>query len=298
MLGVAPSAGAAEIRTAYRKLAKQFHPDTNSSDEGAAERFKEISAAYQVLGDPAARRQYDRSLSFLSHLNTARSRPEASRQPPRNVKIRLYLALEEVLLGGSKRVRYPRDVLCPYCGGIGINTENRSECPTCKGIGKKQSEATVMVAYEPGIKPEEIIKFPGMGHADRRGSPAGDLLILISHKKHPYLEVRDGDLHYQALIALEDYIEGCKLKVPLLNGTTTVEIPARFPDGGSIKLPGKGFPGRNGKPAGDLVVTVGVCAPRKLSSKEKAKLRELQKMSGFNPPTDANGMIPRDKVVE
>lgn len=297
ILEVSPGASPRQIQIAYRRLAKLHHPDANPGDPGAAERFKRISAAYRVLSDPAARRNYDRTLaSAASPPPSGPGYNSASAGiSTRNIKIRLYLSLEEACRGGVRKLKFPRHAVCLVCGGAGRDRTGAA-CSACQSRGYVVVDHSSQVRYEPGVRDGETIRLPGEGHADVLNATPGDVLVTVTFKAHPYFTVQGADLHYSAVVTLEEYLEGTTVKVPTITGSTMLEVPPRFPDGGVFRLPGRGLPGGAGRPAGDIVVTIRHCVPRKLSSRERGLLRELQKLPGFRPPTDANGFVPRDSV--
>jgi len=117
------------------------------------------------------------------------------------------------------------------------------------------------------------------------------LIASMTIRPHKYLNVQGSDLHYHHMIGIDNYIEGGKVRVPTPVGIIEVNIPARFPDHGSLRIPGRGMPKGNGRIGGDLVINIEHCLPRKLSKKEKSIVNELMKMTGFNPPVDENGLF-------
>ena len=296
-LGVQSNATAREIREAYRRLAKRHHPDANAGNPTAEERFKAISVAYQVLGDPAARRQYDRAFAAARDSRKTDAK-KSSATPGRNVKIILHLTLEEAAKGGSRKLRYPRDTICLGCIGSGRAARNTGECRSCKGSGRVTQDHSATVHFKRGVRADDLIRIVGAGHNDPEAGTAGDLVVAVKYKKHPYLTVKGAELHYETLINLEQYMEGGKVRIPTLAGVIALEVAPRFPDGGTVRLQGKGLPATNGNPAGDLIVTLRHCLPKRLSSKEKSVLAELLKLPGFNPMLDRDGLLPREGAAE
>ncbi len=323
-LGIEPGATSDDIRNAYRKLAKKYHPDTNKGDERSEEHFKRVAAAYSALSDPNSRNQYDKlhairkrrapakprkpKNSSKSDEPVKRTRPyrttRQSKNNPyhnrynrpnspiegRNVNVKIYLTLEEAFQGGTKQIKFRRDTTCGYCGGIGRTTTQADICQTCNGTGIIDLDHEVGVVFAIGVRNGDEIRMIKAGHMGRSQS-AGDLIASVNIKPHKYLRVQGSDLHYQFMIGIDQYIEGGKIRVPTPIGTIEVNIPSRFPDHGSLRLPGRGLPQCEGRPSGDLVINVEHCLPRKLSKKEKNIVNELMKMTGFNPPVDENGLF-------
>jgi DnaJ-class molecular chaperone len=125
------------------------------------------------------------------------------------------------------------------------------------------------------------------------GNLSGDLIVEIVLKPDPYIEVKERDYHYRALIGLDVFIEGGKIVVPTPGGATAVEIPPRMSDGRILKIAGKGLPAFASFPTGDLYLKIELCVPKRLSRKERQILAELMALPGFRPPVDADGYIAR-----
>ena len=292
-LGVQPDASAKEIRSAYRRLAKKYHPDANQGDPRAEELFKRVGIAYQILNDPESRKQYDhihKDRIELEQLRTA-SRPHVESEG-RNVKINLYVTIEDAVKGGLRQVQYPRDTTCVVCGGTGKSKQNGGLCYSCNGEGIITLEFSTKVSFPVGIRNGETMILIGSGHMGQNMN-AGDLAVTVLLKPHPYLEIDGGDLVYHTLIGLDQYIEGGRIRVPVPSGTTMVDVPPRFPDKGVLRKKGRGMPAFKNHQPGDLVVIVEHCLPKKLSRKERIKIDELMGMPGFSPPVDEMGLFPR-----
>ncbi len=293
-LGITSDASQSEIRSAYRKLAKRFHPDANAGDPRSEARFKEIGEAYDVLGDSGKRRDYDRRYDSSGRSGRASStKQHAKRAVDCNVKIRLYLTIAAACKGGYRKVSFNRRTVCVVCEGSGEIQVNGSKCKTCQGTGSVSYEHTVRVSHPAGVRENEKLIIAGEGHIISSNSRPGDLLVTVVYKPHQYLEARGGDLHYNCLIGLDHYIQGGRLKVPTVDGKTVLYLEPRISDGETIRLSRRGLPAHGGKPAGDLVITIRHCLPKKLSRKEMEKIKELMRLPGFSPPVDSKGFFPR-----
>ncbi|NQT34636.1 J domain-containing protein [bacterium] len=293
-LGVSLSASQSEIRAAYRKLAKRFHPDANAGDPRSEARFKKIGEAYEVLGDSGKRRDYDRGYASRSRSGRSPSRKQhAERAFDSNVKIRLYLTIAAACKGGYRKVRFNRRTVCVVCEGLGEMQVDGTGCKTCQGSGSVSYEHTVRVNYPAGVCENEKLIIAGEGHIMSSNSRPGDLMVTVVYKPHQYLEARDGDLHYNCFIGLDHYIQGGRLKVPTVDGKTVLYLEPRISDGETIRLSKRGLPAHGGKPAGDLIITIRHCLPKKLSRKEMERIKELMRLPGFSPPVDAKGFFPR-----
>jgi len=310
-LRISTEASSDDIRDAYRKPAKKFHPDTNQGDLGFEEKFKKVAAAYSALSDPNARQLYDK-LHVVRKRRAPDKRTKTKRAPRpspknkftqqqprqhspvegRNVKVKIFLTLEEAVKGGIKQIRFQRDTTCGYCEGLGRISTPPDTCKSCEGTGIIVLENEVGVTFAPGVRQGDEVRMLKAGHMGTTKS-AGDLIAAIIIKSHKYLKIQHSDLHYHYMLGIDKYIEGGKIKVPAPTGIIEVNLPLRFPDHGSLRLPGRGLPACQGRPAGDLVINVEHCLPRKLSKKERSIVQELMEMTGFNPPTDKDGLFPK-----
>jgi len=292
-LGIEPGASNDEVRAAYRRLAKRFHPDTNPEDPTSEELFKRVADAYRVLSNPATRGRYDRATGNHRFKHTVvEPEKDTAREINRNITVKLHLSLDEAVRGGHRELKIPRKIPCTVCDGRGFDREGKS-CATCAVTGVVKKQTTVEINYPPGVRTGSKLKFATFGHRLPPGNLSGDLIVEIALKPDRYFEVKDRDYHYHALIGLDLFIEGGKMVVPTPGGPTAVEIPPRMSDGRILKVAGKGLPGFNGQAPGDLFLKIELCVPKKLSRKERQLLHELMALPGFHPPTDGDGFIPK-----
>lgn len=149
VLGLVQGADDRQIKEAYRRLAKFFHPDVNRGDANAAERFKEIAAAYRILSDPNLRAVYTSrrkgacGSTFADHLRRTQARnsaktppPNAAPRPALNITIKLHLTLEQLAKGVTRKIQFIRRIHCPICNGIGLKIGEEGACSACRGTGK------------------------------------------------------------------------------------------------------------------------------------------------------------------
>lgn len=274
-------------------MAKRFHPDANPEDPSSEELFKKVADAYRILSNPAARGRYDRAAG-VHHSKTAsqNTEKEARREVSRDINVRLHLSLEEAFRGGHRELKIPRKTPCTSCNGNGINL-NGTDCLQCNSTGVVKKSTSVEVVFPPGVRTGSKLKFGTFGHRLPPGNISGDLIVEIVLKPDHYIEVKDRDYHYRALIGLDIFIEGGKIVVPTPGGATAVEIPPRMSDGRILKISGKGLPAFNNLAAGDLFLKIELCVPKRLSRKERQIIDELMALPGFRPPVDGNGYIPK-----
>ncbi|WP_117238154.1 DnaJ C-terminal domain-containing protein [Thermus sediminis] len=263
ILGIPRNATQEEIKRAYKRLARQYHPDVNKSPE-AEERFKEINEAYAVLSDPEKRKLYDAYgtttpppppppggydfsgfdvgdfSDFFQELFWFGSFSGARRRSPRgrDVRAELPLSLEEAFHGGERVLE----------------------------VGGKR----VSVRIPPGAQDGATLRVPGMGGA---GEPPGDLLLTVRLLPHPQFRLEGKDLHAALDVPAPIAVVGGKVRAATLEGLVEVTIPPKTQAGRKLRLKGKGFPGPGGR--GDLYLQVRLTIPERLSPEEEALWRRL-----------------------
>ncbi len=356
VLGVAADASQKELTKAYRKLARENHPDTNKGDAAAEERFKEISAAYDVVGDADKRAKYDevRRLGavgggfgggpggpggfgggfgggaegvdlgdLLGNLFGGRGRRNQGRSagPARgaNLETELHLAFEDALAGVTTSVHLVSDavcstchgngaepgsdvVVCPQCAGRGVIDENQGlfsfsqpcprcagqgmvvsdPCHTCGGSGIERRPRTVKVKIPAGVTDGQRIKVKGRGGPGRNGGPPGDLFVVVHVGRHALFGRKGRNLTLTVPITFTEAALGADIKVPTLAGEpVTIRIPAGTSSGRTFKVKGRGAVTDKGK--GDLLVTVEVVVPEKLSADERTAVEALAEATTASP---------------
>ena len=358
VLGVPKNASAAEIKKAYRKLAQKHHPDANAGDPKAEERFKEVSAAYDVLGDEEKRAAYDRvremgaggfgagfpgaggtgsggpggfryetvDVGDLSDLfggmfggSRGRTRrPQARQRRGADLETEVRLSFDDAMAGvtipvtldgpavcttchGSGAAPGTQPVICATCGGSGQVAVNQgffqmeqtcptcsgtgrtieTPCPTCHGSGAVRRSRTVKVKVPAGVKDGARIRVAGRGEPGGPGGQPGDLYVRVRVGEHPVFGRKGDNLTVDLPVSYPEAALGANVKVPTLNGAVTLKVPAGTPSGKTFRVKGKGAPRRGGH--GDLLVTVNVDVPKKLSKREKELLGELRDAETESP---------------
>ena len=304
-LGVDRDVGPEALRKAYRKLARQHHPDVNPGDTAAEARFKEISQAYAVLSDADKRRNYDEfgQISLESGFD-----PEAARRARESFGAHFgggapggvgHDRAEEFHFGNLDdlfgRIFTGRGGPRPAPGprrGVDLETEIELEFldaarggeraisfarPAADGRPQRQR---VNVRIPPGVADGGRIRLAGKGGASPHGGPPGDLHLTIRVRPHPYFRREGRDLHVQVPISVSEAALGAKIEVPTLEGRAMMTVPEGTDGGRKLRLRGKGIPDPKGGPPGDLIVTVQIRVPRSLDAEARAKLEELAK---FDP---------------
>ena len=169
---------------------------------------------------------------------------------------------------------------CPRCGGTGQIIEH--PCKRCRGSGSVRATREFSVRVPPGVKDGGRIRVRARGEAGPPGSRPGDLFVIVRVAPHPLYGRRDSDLTIQVPVTFAEAALGANLRVPTLNGPVTLKIPAGTASGKTFRVRGKGAPKAKGG-AGDLLVTVQVDVPQKLSKEEKELLSRLQEVQRESP---------------
>ncbi len=310
-LGVPRTATPEEIKKAFRKLARVHHPDVAKDKAGAEEKFKRINEAYEVLGDPDKRKRYDElganweqggyaappqggfnrrrsgpqdagtsfefdGTGFSDFFETffggrgggfgsaqqpsGRARGQGFAQKGQNVEADILVTLEEAFRGSLRKVTLRRP---GEHGGV-----DRTD--------------TYQVRIPPGVHEAQRIRLAGQGEAGFGGGATGDLFLRVKLAQHPEFSVKDFDLYYDLDLAPWEAVLGVEIKIPALDGSTTLRVQPGTESGSKLRMRGLGLP-REDKSRGDLYATVRVLTPESVTSQEKELWEQLAKTSKFNP---------------
>ncbi len=279
ILGVQRDAGAAELRQAFRRLARLHHPDAAATAPAEARHegadagidFREIREAYELLSDPLARRKYDSSLHQAGAGRVAGPEDSSSfngqwrnfvpgftKKPHRgsDTELRAYLTLEEVLSGCTRQVRLPYRA-----------KDNGGEVRT--------------ITLAPGLRNGEQVRVKGAGKPGLNGGADGDLLLTIQYTRHARFEVKDANLLYTLQLDPVDAVLGGDISVPALQGTQVLQLPAGVQNGQQFRLHGQGLP-LNASARADLIIKVAITIPRNLSAEELPLWKKIRRLRAEN----------------
>jgi curved DNA-binding protein len=289
-LGVPRDASTEDIRSAYRKLARQYHPDVNK-EPGAEDRFKEISEAYEVLRDPEKRERYDRLGSNWRAGQDVSSAPgfdEYFRQGAGGGgydEVRVDFGdgdvsdLFESLFGARGGGRGGRAGFSRRGGDreavLELDLEEAARGGRRRltlGDGRE-----VEVEIPPGVRDGQTIRLGGEGGRGLGGGPAGDLLLRVRLRPHRRFRFRGDDLEVDVPVAPWEAALGAEVPVPTLDGNARVKVPAGSSCGRRLRLRGAGLGG------GDLYAVVKIVVPKTLSKKERQLFEQLADTSKFDP---------------
>jgi molecular chaperone DnaJ len=352
ILGVDSEASAEEIKKSYRKLAQKHHPDANPGDSAAEERFKEISEAYATLSSQEQRKEYDQVRRMVDSGGFAgfggqpggfggfggqQVRVEdlsdllggmgglgdlfgfgsgGARGPSKgpDVQADLSIAFEDAVkgletvvtvrgadtcshCGGTGAEPGTQVTTCPTCGGQGVVAQNQgffsfsqpcpqcrgagriveTPCSVCRGSGSETKTRNVKVRIPAGVQDGNTLRLRGKGGPGRNGGPNGDLLVRVRVAPSRTFGRKGNDVTLVVPITYSEAVLGTKLDVPTLNGGVRLKVPAGTPSGKTFRVRGKGVTPERGK-TGDLLVTVQVAVPSKVSKEEKKLLEDLAEL--------------------
>lgn len=306
VLGVTDKATQADIKQAYRKLARKYHPDV-SKEKDAESRFKEVGEAYEVLGDAEKRAEYDQIKALRASGGGRRSTgshagmsdDEASRQFSdffRSV-FGEGMADADRAGGGFRQARgggwgasfshrgqdmHHKLALFLEEAVNGVQRTLKLEVPAADAQGRFYHKTkTLNVKIPAGVVAGQRIRLAGQGGPGHSGGAAGDLFLEIELAPHPLFAVDGRDLLLTLPVAPWEAALGAKVEVPTLTGSVNLTIPKGATSGKKLRLKGRGL-GRN--PSGDLIVTVQVTVPAHHSAKSESLYRDLAEAEkGFNP---------------
>jgi molecular chaperone DnaJ len=372
-LGVSSSASAEDIKKAYRKLARKWHPDANPGDTKAEGRFKAVSEAYGVLSDAEKRKQYDEARALFSggfrpgaggfggpgaqggfdlgdlfgaaggapgaagagglgdllgglFANRAGGAGRGTHNRPRrgtDIETDVRIDFSEAVRGATVPLRLQSPATCGSCGGTGARAGTtartcsacggsglvtRSQgafafsepcrdcrgagqivdepCPECGGQGVAPRTRTLTIRIPAGVGDGQRIRLAGQGEPGSRGAPAGDLYVRVHVNAHPVFGRSGNDLTMTVPVSFPELVMGATLTVPTLDGTVSLKVPAGTANGRTLRVRGKGFETKNGRP-GDLLVTLQVAVPAKLERAAKEALQAYaQATAGEDPRAD------------
>jgi curved DNA-binding protein len=317
-LGVPRNAGQDEIQRAYRKLARQYHPDVNK-DPGAEERFKEIGEAYQVLSDPNTRKRYDafgpdfrQVPEGMDPETYARARAAGARAGAGGGRGRAGRAAGSPF--GADDVRFTdaegidiEDLLGGIFGGRAGRGGGRGWGPVGPMPGADQEAELVLSVEEayrggrrtitlggpdgartlevnipPGVTDGQRIRLAGQGGQGGEGGQAGDLYLVVQLAEHARYRVEGRDIYVDLPLAPWEAALGANVAIDTPGGEAKVKVPAGTSSGRKLRLRGRGLPNPRGKP-GDLYAVAKIVVPRTLSDEERRLFEQLAAVSDFNP---------------
>lgn len=307
ILGVQRTASDDEIKRAYRKLAKQFHPDQNKGEAAAEARFKEIQEAYSVLSNKEKRQQYD----AYGHAGAAGGPggfpgggharwSTASGQSFDFGDIADMFDFGSAGGGGRGGGSVFEEFVRKARGGRGARhapppsdiehpvtlTFEQAVRGTTLDFEMKDSRGHsqhISVRIPPGVREGQRIRVRGQGQPSAGGGPSGDLYVVCSVQSHRYFERNGNDIYLDVPVTIAEAALGAKIDLPTLEGIRTVTIPPGTPSGAKLRLTGLGVPSAKGGARGDHYAVIKIVPPKKPTKRQRELLEQLKEADGASP---------------
>jgi curved DNA-binding protein len=288
ILGIDKSAAPKDIKNAYRKLARKFHPDLNPNDKDAKKNFQQINEANEVLSDPEKRKKYDQYGKDWQHADEFKKAEQQQKQSSNMHGSRFaggqsesdFSSFFESMFGGGaagggrgRPVRYRGE---DFNAELHLNLIDayKTHKQTLTVNGKN-----IRITIPGGIENGQTIKITGHGGPGVNGGPNGDLYISFSIDNHPNFKRLGNNLYTSVDIDLYTAVLGGEITLDTLNGKVKLKVKPETQNGSRIKLKGKGFPEyKNEGQFGDLHITYNVKIPTDLTEKQKELFAELSKL--------------------
>ena len=316
VLGVKKNASERDVKQAFRRLARKYHPDVNSGDKSAEAKFKQINEAYEVLSDKEKRHKYDQFGDQWQHADQfagagqqqpfrdfAQGEATSFRFADGDLSSLFGDLFQGFGAGASRRRARPRpghDIDHPvevtleeaYHGTtrtLSLGAEDICSackgtgqirnllCSVCKGSGMVSRVKRIEVKVPPGVKSGSRVRIAGKG-GQGYGGARGDLYLVITVRPHPLFQRLGDDLNVEVEVPLTVAVLGGEVQVPTPKGKLELKIPAETQNGRAFRLAGQGMPHLGKSSRGALLAKVKVILPAKLSDKEKELFEQLDKL--------------------
>jgi DnaJ-class molecular chaperone len=289
LLNIERSASQEDVKRAYRKLAKELHPDINPGNTAVEQKFKEISQAYSILGDPEKRKRFDRGEIdasgqetpwkggfYRNHAGTRRGEKYSTFEFGDDVSADDIFA--DLFGSRTRRVRRP---------GANVSyTVPITFLDAVKGAKKRIKLAdgkTLDVRIPPGTEDRQTLRLKGQGMPGVGGGPAGDALVEVQIEPHPFFERRGSNVHVELPVTLQEALLGATVTVPTVHGSVSMKIPAGSNSGSTLRLKGKGLPAREGGETGDQYVKLRVMLPERPDQELREFIENWSRSHDYDP---------------
>ncbi|MBC8872015.1 MAG: J domain-containing protein [Planctomycetes bacterium] len=304
ILGVKRNASQEDIQKAYRKLAREHHPDMNPDDKSAKEKFQKIQQAYGVLNDPEKRESYNRYGDAFESVGGGQGWQSFHGGPQGFQDIDIGQIFGQAGGGGSSGGF--EDILRQFTGGsahrgrrqrtrvrgedlhhalrIPFNTAiigGQAQLSVRRPSGKTE---TITITIPPGAEDGGKMRLRGQGEPSPSGGPTGDLLITVHVAEHPYFRRRGKNLEVSVPVTLAEAALGAKIDVPTPKGEISLTVPPGTSSGKRLRLKGMGVPGKNG--TGDLYAELQIMLPESIDDESAEMVRHFDQQHPLNPRSD------------
>lgn len=291
-LGVSRDASADEIKRAYRKLAKELHPDLNPGDKTVEQRFKEVNQAYSLLSDPDQRKRYDAGEIDASGQERPsrgfyRSYADAGGAKYHGFDAGAAEDIFEDLFGGFGRARRGGAGRTPRQRGADVSyTVHIDFLEAANGARKRIQLAdgkTVDVNVPAGTRDGQTLRLKGQGLPGLGGAGAGDAYVEVHIEPHPFFTRKDNDIHLELPISLPEAVLGATISVPTIEGKVSMKVPAGANSGTTLRLKGKGTLDQKSGQRGDQYVKLRVALPDKPDEELQRFMEGWGKAHAYDP---------------
>lgn len=303
ILGVRPDATTEEIQEAYDDLYEKFgpHVSVHGMDQDIMlKAYKDISDAYEVLMEPAKRREYDKSSAQMRQsgqelrallskkvtreqgTSVTGSNPNLDRMPKINalaMEMEVEVTLKEAVKGATKQIKISDPRACEQCGNLKAST--RMQCGSCRGLGYFNVERMEEIDLPAGMYDNMEIHKPDQGRFDLRANRNGELIVKIKLKQHPFLAVLGRDITCTVPVTIYEAVLGSDIEVPSAAGRIVMKIQPLTQHGRVYRLKGLGLAGA------DQLVQIDVQMPKTLSGEEVSLFRKLKDLCHEPNPREA-----------
>jgi DnaJ-class molecular chaperone len=265
VLGVGREADGETIKRAYRRLAKQFHPDLNPGDSKIETRFKEVSVAYDLLSDAQKKARFDRGEIDAAGMERTHRGYRAYNERAKAAGWAGFDAediMEMFSRNQKKQQTKKRGADLSYSISVdfvaaALGTKRRLALPDGR---------TLDIAIPPGTEEGTVLRLKGQGQASLQGGPAGDALVEVQLEPHAFFERKGQDIHLEVPVTLQEAALGATITVPTIEGKVAVKVPAGANSGTVLRLKGRGIPAKDDSPAGDQYATLVVVLPPRVDA--------------------------------
>jgi curved DNA-binding protein len=316
-LGVGRGASAEEIKQAFRKLARLYHPDVAKNKVAGEAKFKQINEAYEVLSDPEKRRRYDElGAHWQDHGNGPSASGHGSRAHARSDHGDAAFEFDgtgfsdffESFFGGCRDgfgshrqsagrpdgrtgafAHQGQDVEADLLVSLEEALRGSLRKVTLRrpgNHGQADHTDTYQVRIPPGVREGQRIRLSGKGGSGLGGGSAGDLYLRVRLARHPDFSVQAADLYCDLDLAPWEAVLGVQAKIPTLDGVTSIRVPSGTAAGSRLRLQGLGLPRKDGT-RGDFYATVKIRTPLAASPEERVLWEQLARLSKFNPRSES-----------
>jgi DnaJ-class molecular chaperone len=300
VLGVGRTASQDEIKKRYRALAKELHPDLNPGKPDIEERFKQITAAYDILSDPERRGRYDRGEIDAS----GQERPEQRfyREYAEDPSATRFYTREG--FGDEESLHaFFSDLFGRGGRGEGMRMRARGAdvsytlpvdfLEAAKGAKKRVTvggdQHTIDLTVPAGVRDRQTLRLKGQGMPGFEGGPAGDAYVEVHIQPHAFFERKDNDIHVELPVSLAEAVLGGRIQVPTIDGPVSMTVPKGSNTGATLRLRGKGIVDPKSRQRGDQYVHLKVVLPKSPDAELEKLVEQWAKSHAYDPRADMEG---------